>query len=458
MHAILPHRSPTSPWPTLRSRTSQGLGPLRLAIAALALVIVLSGLVLASPAGAQSADDQTSSGAPAGNDESTSGAPPATAGPTVRDIVFPVVGKVSFSDTFGACRSGCSRTHKGVDIFGAKLAPLVAAADGTIVSVRRSSLTRAGNMVTIKDDEGWFYLYLHVNNDSPGTDDGANPQGWILPARLRVGDRVKAGDVIGYLGDSGNAETTPAHLHFEIHQPGVGVINPTPSVKAAQDAARVRPVASLASTPDGRAKHARTVSSWYRMLLKREPTQKELFAWTDRFAVGLGDENDLIADITMAPQRRNATGTVLRTFRVVLNRRPTGAEIKQWQARYQAGDRTEAIAAGVLGSDDWKAKGSLDDGQFVDLIYRNARGKAPSASVRRYWLDQLAGGRTRASMVANFADSFGVKDATWHELQVMLGYYAALDRWPTDADVTKWRRYLDDGGLLPDVVAVIRGS
>jgi len=215
---------------------------------------VLSGLVLASPAGAQSADDQTSGGAPAGSDESTGSTPPAAPGPTVRTILFPVVGKVNYTDTFGACRSGCTRTHKGVDIFGTKLAPLVAAADGTIVSVRRSALTRAGNMVTIKDDEGWFYVYLHLNNDSPGTDDGANPQGWILPNRLRVGNRVKSGDVIGYLGDSGNAETTPAHLHFEIHQPGVGVINPTPSVKAAQDAGRVRPVASLASTGDARTR------------------------------------------------------------------------------------------------------------------------------------------------------------------------------------------------------------
>ncbi|MDH4076329.1 MAG: peptidoglycan DD-metalloendopeptidase family protein [Acidimicrobiia bacterium] len=430
----------------------------RLASAVLALVIVLSGLVLASPAGAQSADDQTSSGAPAGNDESTSGAPPPAPGPAVRDILFPVVGKANFTDTYGACRSGCTRTHKGVDIFGTKLAPLVAVADGTIVSVRRSALTRAGNMVTIKDDEGWYYLYLHVNNDTPGTDDGANPQGWILPNRLRVGDRVKTGDVIGYLGDSGNAETTPAHLHFEIHQPGVGAINPTPSVKAAREAGRVRPVASLASTPDGRAEHTKTVSTWYRMLLKRDPTHKELFAWTDRFAIGLGDENDLIADITMAPPRRNPTGTVLRTFRVMFNRRPGGDELRQWEARYRAGDRAEAIAAGLLGSVDWTAQGSLDDGQFVDLIYRNARGKAPSASVRRYWLDQLAGGRARASMVANFADSFGVKDATWHELEVMLGFYAALDRQPTDAEMATWRTYLDDGGLLPDMVVVIRGS
>jgi len=103
-------------------------------------------------------------------------------------------------------------------------------------------------------------------------------------------------------------------------------------------------------------------------------------------------------------------------------------------------------------------RGNLDDGQFVDLVYRNARGKAPSASIRQYWLDQMAGGRKRASVIANFADSFGVKDATWHELQVMLGYYAALDRWPTDAEVAKWRKHLDEGGLLPDLVAGIKGS
>jgi Peptidase family M23/Domain of unknown function (DUF4214) len=425
-----------------------------------ALVVVAVALLLpALPAEAQTGpDDSTSKGAPPATDESATG-PPAKAGPTlvVREILFPVVGKVNFTDTWGACRSGCTRTHKGVDIFGTKLAPLVAVADGTIVSVRRSALTNAGNAVTIRDDEGWYYLYLHVNNDSPGTDDGANPQAWILPNRLRVGDRVQQGDVVAYLGDSGNAETTPAHLHFEIHQPGVGAVNPTPSVQAAKDTGRVRPVASLASTSEDRAQYTSLITAWYRALLKRAPTSKELIAWSDRFAIGFADRADLIADLTMAPQRRNPTGTVLRSFRVVLGRRPEATELRQWEGQYKAGARAAEVATGLLASSEFTGKGELSDAQFVDLIYRQAKGMTPSASVRQYWLDQIAGGRTRASMAAYFIESFAVKDSTWHELEVMLAYRAALDREPTDAEVTTWRKQLDNGALLPDVVAAIKG-
>lgn len=429
---------------------------LRRITATVALALVLSGAVLGGPAGAQSSsDDVTAKGAPPGDSES-SATPPATTGPVVRQILFPVVGPVTFGDTFGACRSGCTRTHKGVDIFGTRLAPLVAVTDGTIVSVRRSALTLAGNMVTIRDDEGWYYLYLHLNNDSPGTDDGSNPQGWILANRLRVGSRVKAGDVIGYLGDSGNAETVPAHVHFEIHPPGQGAINPTPSVQGAKDAGRVRPAAELASSAAGRAKQQATVTSWYQALMKRAPTSKEQFAWSDRMAVGLGDSNDLIADLTMAPQRRDPAGAVMRAYRVVLGRRPDAQALKYWEARYRAGDRSEAISFALIGSTEFGRRGQLSDAQFVDVIYRNARGTGPTGSVRQYWLDQMAAGRTRASVAANFVDSFGVKDATWHDLEVLEAFRAVVDRMPTDAEWTQWRKYLDNGGLLPDVVGSLR--
>ena len=58
---------------------------------------------------------------------------------------------------------------------GAKLMPLVAAADGTVTFLRTDASGTSGNMVEITDDAGWSYWYLHINNDTPGTDDGANP-------------------------------------------------------------------------------------------------------------------------------------------------------------------------------------------------------------------------------------------------------------------------------------------
>ena len=91
------------------------------------------------------------------------------------------------------------------------------------------------------------------------------------------------------------------------------------------------------------------------------------------------------------------------------------------------------------------------------MLYRNARGRAPSTRVREYWLGQLAEGRTRASMAAYFVDSYQLKNSTWHALEVTQAYRAGLDRLPTDAEYQEWIAHLDDGGLIPDIVDAIRG-
>jgi hypothetical protein len=76
--------------------------------------------------------------------------------------------------------------------------------------------------------------YIHLNNDTPGTDDGAGgPEAAYAPG-LAVGDFVAAGDVIGFTGDSGNAESRVAHTHFEL-QHNDRYLNPYPYLRAAQD-------------------------------------------------------------------------------------------------------------------------------------------------------------------------------------------------------------------------------
>ena len=376
----------------------------------------------------------------------------------VPDIIFPVVGPVTYSDTWGACRgTGCSRSHKGVDIFAAKLAPLVAAADGVITSEVRSGLSLGGNHVIVTSDDGWRYLYIHLNNDSPGTDDGANPQGWIIPNGLRSGDRVKAGDVIGYNGDSGNAETTPAHVHFEIHQPGVGAINPTEAVQKAEAAGRVVSTSTLASTAENRAEHAPVVSAWYRALLKREPTDAEMFAWTDRFAIGFADLDDLIADVTMAKPRRDSAGAVLRSFEVALDRRPTLNELRAWDQEYRSGATIAEITGVLIASEPFKsAHGDLSDEEFVRVIYRNAVSTEPTEERLAEWLAVFDDGGDRSDLTSFWADSYSVKNSTWHELEVIQAFRATLDRMPTDAEYDLWVSHLDDGGLIIDVVTGIR--
>ena len=159
---------------------------------------------------------------------------PAPAAPVVgtRSIVFPVAATVTYSDSFGNGRSG-GRTHEGQDLMGTKGTPLLAAVDGTITSVRHSSDGLAGNMLRITDAEGWQYVYIHINNDRPGTDDGANIFEQAFADGVRQGQKVKAGEPVAYLGDSGNAEGTGAHLHFEIRTPDNVAVNAYSSLRAA---------------------------------------------------------------------------------------------------------------------------------------------------------------------------------------------------------------------------------
>ena len=161
----------------------------------------------------------------------------------VRLMRFPAEGEVTVDDTFGACRgTDCERRHMGNDLFGPKLTPLVAAQAGRVTWFRSNASGTAGNGVGITDAEGWRYLYLHINNDTPGTDDGANPPEWRFAPGIGPDSTVDAGDLIGYLGDSGNAETTPPHLHFELRTPEGETIDPYPSLQAAQAASAGRPL------------------------------------------------------------------------------------------------------------------------------------------------------------------------------------------------------------------------
>ena len=93
-------------------------------------------------------------------------------------------------------------------------------------------------MISITGADGWYYNYFHVNNDTPGTDDGLAGPEWQISPQLTVGSTVRAGQVIAYMGDSGNAEGSVPHLHFEIRQPDRTPVNPYHSLVAPRSARR----------------------------------------------------------------------------------------------------------------------------------------------------------------------------------------------------------------------------
>lgn len=131
-------------------------------------------------------------------------------------IVFPVIGDVTFIDDFHQERSG-GRLHEATDIMGEKMLPVVAAADGVVRWIGSTCC-----YLSIDHGDGWETWYIHLNNDTPGTDDGL---AWGIADGIERGTEVHQGQLIGWVGDSGNAEWTAPHLHFQIFHNDVA-INP----------------------------------------------------------------------------------------------------------------------------------------------------------------------------------------------------------------------------------------
>ena len=109
--------------------------------------------------------------------------------------------------------------------------------------------TDGNNMLSIKDADGWTYTYIHINNDTPGTDDGANPPQYIFVPGIDEGVKVTAGQLIAYMGDSGNAEGTAPHLHFEIAQAGRHVRQPVLEPAACRRASGRSTAAAFDTSP-----------------------------------------------------------------------------------------------------------------------------------------------------------------------------------------------------------------
>jgi len=143
---------------------------------------------------------------------------------TLRRMIFPVDGEHRFVNDWYYPRDGAQRRHWGIDIPAVRMTPLVAVTDGTVTRIRHSNDGAEGNMVIITDADGWRYLYIHLNNDTPGTADNANLPEYAFAPGLVEGMTVRAGQLLGYVGDSGH--TTGPHLHFGMTDPSGQYINP----------------------------------------------------------------------------------------------------------------------------------------------------------------------------------------------------------------------------------------
>lgn len=110
------------------------------------------------------------------------------------------VKRPSLRSSFGEPRSG-HRKHAGIDIFARRGTPVVAAAEGLVVRIGTTDRL-GGNTVWVAGKPSTLYYYAHLDHFAKG---------------LRVGDHVERGDLVGYVGNTGNARTTPPHLHFGMY-------------------------------------------------------------------------------------------------------------------------------------------------------------------------------------------------------------------------------------------------
>jgi hypothetical protein len=141
-----------------------------------------------------------------------------------KKIVFPVLGTVTYSDDFGDARAG--GVHQGIDMIAPKRSLALAAEAGKVEFWSHSAT--AGCMLYLHGQSGTDYYYIHLNNDRTLKNDnrGKCVAGTAYAKGLKNGAKVVAGQAIGYVGDSGDANGIHAHLHFELHPGRKSAVDP----------------------------------------------------------------------------------------------------------------------------------------------------------------------------------------------------------------------------------------
>ncbi|WP_347454871.1 M23 family metallopeptidase [Acinetobacter thermotolerans] len=136
--------------------------------------------------------------------------------PLSQPLTIPVEGvkQRQLNDTWGAARSE-GRQHEGIDIFAKHGTPVLSATNGIVRKIGTNNL--GGKVIWITGPELTNHYYAHLED---------------YAEHIQEGDWVEAGEVIAYVGNTGNAKTTPPHLHYGIYLSGKGAANPYPYLKA----------------------------------------------------------------------------------------------------------------------------------------------------------------------------------------------------------------------------------
>jgi hypothetical protein len=250
-------------------------------------------------------------------------------------IVFPVIGPATYSDDFGDPR-GSSR-HEGNDLMAPRRAIAVAAEAGTVKFWTTSA--NAGCMLYLEADSGTTYLYIHLNNDlGAGNDNkGKCVPGVAYAAGLASGDHVEAGQPVGFVGDSGDADGINPHLHFEVHPNGGKAVNPYKLLRKASRLLFWEPEGTRFSLVlDGTVVAAAPDSLTLRVTLLRQWPSHQKATNLDR---------PLTLNVPVTAQ---ITRTVASAAAAPLDEALPGQKVRVWTGLLTADDATRSGTTGAL--------------------------------------------------------------------------------------------------------------
>jgi murein DD-endopeptidase MepM/ murein hydrolase activator NlpD len=401
-----------------------------------------------------------------------------------RKIMWPMLGRpnssATWTDTYGACRDGCSRAHQGQDLMAPKMTKLLAVKSGTVVELRHRS---GGNSLYIQDDEGWFYAYLHINNDAPGTDNAANKVADAWGPGLRQfatgattmdetaarGYRVRQGEVLAYCGDSGNAEGSGSHLHFEIRKPASGSfssetsrlwqspsVNPKVSLQKAIAAKESTPVPPEAFRPWNSS--SAFITAQYQDFLGRTPSSSEIAYYAEILDYGTRTPDWLMQHFLEGDEGDALTQAIARLYQAFYKRLPDTEGFNYWLAARRSGAWSlYRIAEQFARAPEFtRMYGSLSNSAYVDLVYRNVLGRDPDPQGKAYWVGELDKGVTRGRVMVGFSSSPEYRAEQRNRMHVVGCYGVMLDRIPTTSELAAWKKHLDDGGITRDMITMLR--
>lgn len=182
------------------------------------------------------------------------------------------------------------------------------------------------------------------------------------------------------------------------------------------------------------------VEQTYRDLFDRAATPTEVYTGVDQLENRGVASSSFVHDLLQGPTYQGRVAGVTRLYRAIFLRDPDTAGMEYWFGEVNRGVSLSRIANIMASSAEFQKRyGSLDNGQFVDLVYQNVLHRAPDDAGRRFWVDQLdSGARTRGQMMVGFSESAENKAATRGRVDVIVTFFGLLHRVPFSHEYSAW--------------------